>query len=319
MEKLLDKILLNKEKVFNKFGDNVNIDSIIVFDNNEVQEYFFKNEDIQGLRNFEDIDRLHELRSISKVLIALAYGIVFEKTNLTPDTFVYPIIKNLVNIENDNNFEKIKKWQIKHLLTYSCGYDKMMFSQSLIKNIKNQKYLDYLVNYPLVYEPGEKSVYNNAEIYLLSVCFQEVFGENISKFIEREIFKPLGIKEYVWYDLGGYCQGGTGLYLKHRDLFKIAELILNYGRFENKQIISKYYIKEMCSEQMETPNAYKPERVLPKIGVGFIMHISRDGYVYKDGTNGQYMIINFDKKQIITIFSSEEDMSCVTEVLRGLI
>jgi len=50
-----------------------------------------------------------------------------------------------------------------------------------------------------------------------------------------------------------------------------------------------------------------------------VMHISRDGFAYKDGTNGQYLILNLTKNLLITIFASERDMSCVTEILRGLI
>lgn len=75
----------------------------------------------------------------------------------------------------------------------------------------------------------------------------------------------------------------------------------------------------MCSTQIKTPYAVKPNRVLPKEGVGFVMHISKDGYVFKDGTNGQYLIINFSKNQLITILSSESEMQYVTEILRGLI
>lgn len=75
----------------------------------------------------------------------------------------------------------------------------------------------------------------------------------------------------------------------------------------------------MCSTQIDTPYAVKPERVLPKIGVGYIMHISRDGYIFKDGTNGQYLIINFNKNLLISILSSEKEMKYVTEILRDLI
>ncbi len=71
--------------------------------------------------------------------------------------------------------------------------------------------------------------------------------------------------------------------------------------------------------QLETPSAYKPERVLPKIGVGYYTFISRDGYVFRDGSNGQYIIVNKNKNLLITILSSEKDMKNVTEVLRNLI
>jgi CubicO group peptidase (beta-lactamase class C family) len=307
MENLFEQILLKKELVKNKYNQNVNIDSIMIKDGCQTFSHFYKE------------DSLHEMRSISKVLIALAYGIVLGRGQISLDTFVYPIIKNVVDITNLDNIEKIKKWQIKHLLTYSCGYESQMFSERFIKEIEPKNYLNYVVNFNLVYEPGEKYIYNNADIFLLSVCFQEMFNKNIKDFVCEEIFEPLNIKNFKWDNYDKYCPGGTGLYIAHKDLFKIGELILNKGKHNNNQIVSSKYIEEMCSIQIETPYATKPERVLPKVGVGFVMHISRDGYAYKDGTNGQYLIINFEKQQLLTILSSEPDMSCVTEILRDLI
>ena len=75
----------------------------------------------------------------------------------------------------------------------------------------------------------------------------------------------------------------------------------------------------MCILQLETPSAYKPERLLPKIGVGYYTFISRDGYVFRDGSNGQYIIINKEKNLLITIMSTEKDMKNVTEILRNMI
>lgn len=307
MKNLFEQILYKKQTIKNKYDQNVNIDSIILKDAGQTFSHFYKE------------DSLHEMRSISKVLIALAYGIVLDRGQISLDTFVYPIIKNVVDITNLDNIEKIKKWQIKHLLTYSCGYESQMFSERFIKDIDSKNYLDYIVNFDLPYEAGERYTYNNADIFLLSVCFQEMFNKNIKDFIYEEIFKPLNIQDFKWDNYDKYCPGGTGLYLTHKDLFKIGELILNKGKHNNNQIVSSKYIEEMCSIQIETPYAVKPGRILPKIGVGYVMHISRDGYVYKDGTNGQYLIINFKKQQIISILASESDMNCVTEILRDLI
>lgn len=307
MEDLFEKILKNVETVKNKFGESVNIDSLMIEKDGKVFSKFFKE------------DGLHEMRSISKVLVALAYGILFDRKLMSPDDFVYPIIKNVSSIDSKENLSKIKKWQIKHLLTYSCGFESQMFSERFIKEIGPQTYLDYILNFNLVHKAGERYVYNNAEIFLLSVCYQEKFGENLKDFINREIFIPLEITNFAWQDYAKYCAGGTGLFLLHKDLFKLGKLILNKGEFEGKKIISKEFFEAACTSQIETPYAVKPERVLPKIGVGYVFHISRDGFVYKDGTNGQYLIFNFDKNLLITILSSEKDMSQVTEILRDLI
>lgn len=310
--KLIDKIKSQKEKVYTSTGESVNIDSIMIDDNGDIQSYFYKPEE------------LHQMRSISKVLTTLAYGIAIDKKMLvcgkplTVNSFVYPVLKNLTSIKKEN-VEKIKKWQIKTLLTYSAGYDRQMFSKKFINDIDEKDYVNYVLNYNLIYNPGEKYVYNNAELFLLSVFFQEAFGINLKDFIVKEIFEPLNITEFVWENFGKYCPGGTGLFLSHSNLFKIGELILHKGKYNGQEIVSKKFIEEMCTMQIPTPYAVNPERVLPKIGVGYIMHISRDGYVYKDGTYGQYLIVNFDKNQLITILSNEQEMSYVTEILRGII
>ena len=309
---LIERIKEQKEKIFTSTGENVKIDSIMIDDNGLLSSYFY------------NPDSLHEMRSISKVMIVLAYGIAIDRKMvvkdqpITTETYVYPILKNLTTIKKEN-VEKIKKWQIKTLLTYSTGYANQMFSEKFIKGRDEKTFIDYVLNYDLPNNPNEKYVYNNAEIFLLSVYFQEAFGINITEFILKEIFNPLGIKKFVWKNYDKYCPGGTGLYISHNDLFKIGELILHKGYFNGKQIISKKFIEEMCSAQIITPYAIKPERVLPKTSVGYIMHISRDGYFFKDGTNGQYMIINFDKNLLITILSSEKEMKYVTEILRDII
>ena len=55
------------------------------------------------------------------------------------------------------------------------------------------------------------------------------------------------------------------------------------------------------------------------MGIGYYVFISRDGYIFRDGSNGQYIIVNKEKKLLITIMSSEKEMKNVTEILRNII
>ncbi|HIT24300.1 MAG TPA: hypothetical protein IAD45_07775 [Candidatus Faecimonas intestinavium] len=71
--------------------------------------------------------------------------------------------------------------------------------------------------------------------------------------------------------------------------------------------------------QLETPSTYKPERVFPKIGVGYYTFISRDNYIFRDGSNGQYIIVNKEKKLLVTTMASEKDMKKITEIFRDII
>lgn len=305
--------VMNNISLLAKTIPSLNIDSIFIEQDGKIEKYFYKTE------------QLHELRSCTKLLVAMAIGIAIDKKMsisgelLTLNTKIYPIIKDVVNIKNDGNIEKIKKWTIRNLLTHTTGYESQMMSERFIRGIDKDKLLDYALNYDIPYEVGTKFTYNNAEPFILSVFFQEAFNQNLTDFIVQNIFKKINISDYKWQKYGKYCPGSTGLYLKHSDFHKIGELLLNEGNYNNNQIISSRWIKEMCSMKLKTPSVYKSERVLPKIGVGYFTFISRDGYVFRDGSNGQYIILNKDKNLLITIMSTENDMKNVTEILRNLI
>lgn len=308
---MLEEIKNNKEELSKSLS--LNIDSIFVEEKGKLEKIFYKSEE------------LHELRSCSKILVTMALGIVLDKKMLVNGqelalyTKIYPLIKHVANITNKSNLEKIEKWTIRNLLTHTTGYESQMFSEKYLEKIDENKVLDYALNFEVSYEPGERYAYNNLEPFLISVIFTECLNINLSDFINKYIFQKLDIKEYKWKNFGKYCSAGTGLQLKHSDFHKIGQLLLNDGKYNGKQIVPDNWIKEMCKLQIETPNQYNPERVLPKIGVGYFTFISRDDYIFRDGTNGQYIILNKNKELLITIMSSESKMKNITEILRNII
>lgn len=259
------------------------------------------------------------------MFVAMGVGIAIDKQMsvdgkpITLETKVYPTIKNLVRILKNENASKIKQWTIRNLLTHTTGYESQMMSERFIVDIDKGKLLDYALNYDIPYEVGTRFAYNNVDPFVISVFFQEAFGVNISDFINEHVFSKIGIIDYKWGNYGKYCIGATGLQLKHSDFHKIGQLLLREGKYNDIQIVPKDWIKQMCSMQFETLAEYKPERVFPKMGVGYFIFISRDGFVFRDGSDGQYIIFNKQKKLLITILSSEQNMKNVTEILRGLI
>ncbi len=306
-------IVKENVNILSKELGRLNIDSIFIEQDGKLDKVFYKDE------------QLHELRSCSKVLVAMAIGIAIEDKMLVNgiplslDTKIFPSIKNLVKIKNKNNLLKIQKWTIKNLLTHTTGYESQMMSERYIEDVDKNELLDYALNYDIPFDVGTRFAYNNLEPFVLSVFFQETFGINLKDYINEKIFKKLNIKEFEWDNYGKYCPAATGLYLKHSDFHKIGQLLLNNGRYNGKQVIPEKWIVEMTSMQLETLSAYKPERVFPKIGVGYYIFISRDNYIFRDGSNGQYIIVNKEKKLLVTTMASEKDMKKITEIFRDII
>ncbi len=302
IENIKDKVSSLSKKL-----PSLNIDSIFLEQDGRLDKIFYNEE------------CLHELRSCSKLLVAMAIGIAIDKEMITLDTYIYPSIKGILDVRSESNLEKIKKWKIRNLLTHTTGYESQMMSERYIKDIDENTLLDYALNYDIPYNVGTRFAYNNVEPFVLSVFFQENFGINLSDFINENIFKKLDIKEYKWDNFGRYCPASTGLYLKHSDFHKIGKLLLNNGKYNDIQVIPETWINEMCTLQLETPSAFKPERVFPKVGVGYYTFISTNNYIFRDGADGQYIILNKERNILITIMSREKDMKNVTEVLRDLI
>ncbi len=291
---------------------DVNIDSIII-----EEKGFTKPEIINDIN-------LHELRSCSKLLVAFAYGVALnEKFRcsqtgevLSFDTKIYPTLKNVYSGEMP---KQVKEWTIRTLLTHSTGYEKMMFNEKHLETIGEENVFKVLFDTNIKYGTGQHFTYSNVEPYLLSVFFQENFNINVADFVNDRIFKPLGIKEFEWSNIGKYCAGATGLKLNCNDFDKIGRLLMYKGIYQGKQVVPENWIEEMISKQVECPDYYKPERVLPKLSAGYLVWLSRDGIVFRDGSNGQYIICDYNNNRLITIMSTEKDMSLVTECLRGLI
>lgn len=300
-------MLNNKELILDEIKkNNLLIDSLYIEENNQLEKII-------------DSNNLHELRSCSKLLIALAIGIAIDKGLLNLDENVAFYFDKYVT--NNKNRNKIAKWTLRTLLTHTTGYDKMLMSQKQIieNNLDTNNLLEYVLNFDVENEPNSTVVYNNVEPFLVSALFREKLNIDILEFIKINIFNKLEIIDYKWERYGKYCPGCTGLYLTPNDFYKIGKLVLNNGRYNNVQIVPSSWIEEMCKIQFNTPYMIKKERLFPKNGIGYYTFISNDGFVFRDGTNGQYIILNKDKNLLITIMSSEKEMNKITEIFRNII
>src|SRR5699024_8526270 len=87
-------------------------------------------EDQEFLYAFNDAKGPRDIRSISKTVLTLFFGVLMQRSKegkypkIDEETYIYPILKNVVHIKSSENKEKFQKVQIKHLLTHTVGYDK---------------------------------------------------------------------------------------------------------------------------------------------------------------------------------------------------
>lgn len=278
--------------------------------------FLVKKGDNTYLHRFNNRKEKSDIRSISKTVMALAGGIVNRiYPEFNQDTLIYPIIKDVINLENEKNKEYLKKIKVKHLMSHSTGFDKVLLMRDDILEMDPDRYLDFIINTDLVYEPGEHYLYSNAGMYLLSVVLQEFLEEDLLKFLDRELFNPLGITDYHWERYGKYLAGATRLWLYPEDLLKIGELILNKGKYRYEKILNSSWIEDLTKPIFKTEDVDTEDRVFRRYAYGKGIWVSKLGFPFGHGTDGQILIILPEEEGIIITQSYEKDIHLIEEIV----
>lgn len=285
-------------------GNSLNIHYLLISVNDEV-----------FLHRFKDRKTYSDTRSISKTVLTLVTGIVRDLSNkgmyptFDENTYIYPIIKNVINLTNEGNLPYLKKVQVKHLLAHTVGYDKILLMRDDIADMDPYIYLDYVINEPIVYEPGEYYLYSNAGFYLLSVILQEFLGEDLIEFIDRHLFKKLDIKTYKWEKYGNYLAGATRLWLLPEDLLKIGKVLMNYGSYNGKRIIEKDWIERILKPTARTEGVDTPTNTyFRRYAYAHGLWLGKENIFFGHGTDGQTLAIIPEKKAIVITLAEQKDV-----------
>lgn len=98
----------------------------------------------------------------------------------------------------------------------------------------------------MVNQPGTVSNYCSMGAVLIAEIISQATGMTIDKFAEQYLFSPLGVTNVSWGHTSNkeIIPSGKRLYMTSRDMAKIGQLILNQGKWDQKQIVSEKWIEE---------------------------------------------------------------------------
>ena len=237
-------------------------------------------------------------QSISSALVGIGIDNGYIKDINQPVLNFFPmrVAKNL-----DANK---KSMTLENLLTMTTGLecrDPFLYLQSGMMDMiipadwrMSKDWVQFIIDLPMVEEPGTRFQYCNGAPFLLSAILQEQTGMNAHSFAEKHLFEPLGISEVGWpSNPQGITLGYGQLFMRPHDMAKIGYLYLNNGLWDGNQIISSRWINVSTSKFIDTT-------LLP--GYGYHWWIaSPDAYVAA-GNKGQFIMVVPDKN-IVAVFT----------------
>lgn len=184
--------------------------------------------------------------SMSKTVIGMAIGCLVDDGALEVDT---PLVTLFPEIPyRDRRFPHIT---VEHLLTMSSGVD---FGEA--GTVSEEAWTAAFFNASLTFEPGSEFAYNSMNSYILARIVERVSGMGVTDFLKSRIFSPLGITNVLWEKSPEGCEkGGYGLALSAESYLKLGYLMLSYGKFGSKRILSEKWVRQATRTHKRTPSS----------------------------------------------------------------
>ncbi|MBQ7848233.1 MAG: serine hydrolase [Clostridia bacterium] len=221
--------------------------------------------DSQLLHRWGDTnDHRHNTYSVTKSVTAIAAGMARDDGLFDFDRCVLDYLPGrFVAAMPCHQRELYRQITIRRLMTMSVpGYP---------FRPEGDSWLTASLAYPLP-EPLERRFeYSNIPAYLVGVAVTEAIGEPLDDYLNRRLFRPLGIQSPVLAHCpDGYFYGASGMELTVHDLSQIGLLLQNGGVYGNQRILSEAFVREATSvQQMNREGGY-----------GYFIWKYRDGFSF---------------------------------------
>jgi len=112
-----------------------------------------------------------------------------------------------------------------------------------------RSHLDAALNREVTDPPFSKYLYNNAGYRILFYALEKASGMSIPELTAQELFEPLGMEGAYWVELkkDGKHMGYQSIRMRPIDMAKVAQVMLNNGKWNGKRYLKREYIKDMST------------------------------------------------------------------------
>ena len=194
-----------------------------------------------------EADTLHDLRSVSKSIVSLLYGIALERGEVPKvNTPLLDLFPDYADLGGDPDR---RQRTIEHALTMTLGMDwdeARPYTDPENSEIAMEMAPDryrYILERPLVAEPGTRWIYSGGATALIGEILQRGTGQTLADYASAHLFASLGILRFEWNaGRDGTLSPASGLRLTAPDLLKIGRLILNNGVWNDHRVVPEAWL-----------------------------------------------------------------------------
>ena len=190
----------------------------------------------------------HDTRSASKSWIAVLLGAAMQSG--VPISTTTPVYQTMLGSVPPDLDPRKRAMTLEHLISmtagYNCSGEEAPGDEDVMQQqTKEPDWYRYTLNVPMITAPGDTIVYCSIEPNLAGGMLEKIAGEPMPEMFYRLVGKPMRMKNYhLFMTPTGHAYGGGGHHFTPREFMKLAQLMVNDGRWEGKQIISRDWARK---------------------------------------------------------------------------
>jgi CubicO group peptidase (beta-lactamase class C family) len=238
----------------------------------------------------------HDIHSCTKSVLSALVGIAIEKGDLPGlDARVLDFFPGHEIAHLDANKRALT---LGHLLTMSAGLkteDSYLYNWAgLGKMHASHDWAQYILDLPIVTEPGARFEYSNGVSELIAIILQEATGQSAKAYAREHLFEPIGIVGYAWQgsrpdDSWGY----SGLSLHPLNMARLGYLYLRGGEWDGVQVVPADWVQKSTSPQITAGTMAK--------SYGYQWWVDDDMFMMQ-GYGGQFVYV-LPARDLVVVFT----------------
>ncbi len=270
---------------------------------------------------------LYDLASLTKVVATTSAAmLLYDRGKLKLED---KAVKYLPQFNNNGKGEIT----IKNLLLHNSGLP--AGKRFYLKSKTRKEVLNRIMNMKLLSKPGEKYRYSDIGMIVLQQVIEKITGTSIDKFISENLFSKIGMSRTMFnppdslkYEcaptetdtywrmktvqgevhdetaslLNG-VSGNAGLFSTAEDLAKFAQLLLDKGEYDGRQIFKRETVRLFTTKHSESGRAYGWDTKSPTgyTSAGKLFSLNSFGHT---GFTGTSIWVDKERKLFVILLSN---------------
>jgi CubicO group peptidase (beta-lactamase class C family) len=239
------------------------------------------------------IDSFANIKSVSVGIVSLLLGTAFDRGEITSvDATIGDLAPRLLPRDATPGAAGIT---VQDLVTMRAGLEPTS-GPNYGSWVNAPNWVSYALSRPFVAVPGTEMTFSTGASHVLGAVLAEVTGQSLYELAQERLGVPLGIEIPPWTrDPQGYYFGGNEMALRPSAMLRIATMLRDGGRFEERQVVSGNWMLASTQKHTRATDA--------RLDYGYGWFLTPSGYVLARGYGGQIIAAHVERGLAVAITS----------------